>query len=162
MNNTDKSILDKVKSELFEKLFNHNSSNYPDLVWHHQLGKDKNVADCGNLREAFTEIKNYMCIPIPRAYHELLHGYCLAPFHINIFYPSSLLNAIARGIILDTYGVNVGISPTTQISYGTKTDGCAYEFAKGGNASSNYCQKIGSPIIPTTTTWGDLFLVLGI
>ena len=57
MNNADKSILDKVKTDLFQILFNHNSAYYPDLEWRHQLGKDKNVSECGNLREAFMEIK---------------------------------------------------------------------------------------------------------
>lgn len=162
MNNADKSILDKVKTDLFQILFNHNSAYYPDLEWHHQLGKDKNVSECGNLRETFMEIKKYMCVPIPRTYHELLHGYNRAPFSINIFYPSGLLNSIAKDNILAAYGISARVPPNTQISYGTKTDGCAYEFAKGGNASSNYCSKIGSPYITTTTTWDELFLVLGI
>lgn len=161
MNNTDKIILDEIKKALFKYIFKDSCKNYDDLVWHHQYGKDKDISKCGNLKEALDEIKKHICLPLPKEFHDMIHVLYPGAFFVFAYYPISELNKIARSKIFDTYNQLNG-DLQLNINYGDKKEGCAYEFAKRGNAKINYCNQIKSKYIPSKTTWEDLFDVLGI
>ena len=128
------------------------------------MGKNKEIQACGNIKEAFDEIKNCMCIPIPKNFHCMLHAFKPRYFYIGINYNATVFNKIARKCIYDEY-CNGTVNNTIlkkPIATNGKNSGCAYEFSKGGKAKANFCKQIKVPSVPSTTNWGDLFVILGI
>lgn len=164
MNRRDKKILNDIKDDLCKHLFKKGCKSARNWEWHHQLGKTKEIQACGNIKEAFDEIKNCMCIPIPKNFHCMLHAFKPRYFYIGINYNATLFNKIARKCIYDEY-CNGTVNNTIlkkPIATNGKNSGCAYEFSKGGNAKANFCKQIKVPCVPSTTNWGDLFVILGI
>ena len=164
MNRRDKKILNDIKDDLCKHLFKKGYKSARNWEWHHQLGKTKEIQACGNIKEAFDEIKNCMCIPIPKNFHCMLHAFKPSYFYIGINYNAALFNKIARKCIYDEY-CNGTVNNTIlkkPIATNGKNSGCAYEFSKGGNAKANFCDQIKVPCVPSTTNWGDLFVILGI
>ena len=163
----DHEILEKIKKEFFKELFNLNCANYSSLVWHHQSGavpSDK-ISKCGNIKEAFDEIKNCKCIPIPKDFHNMIHRYSAYPIYMGVLFQNSKFNKIARKEILSYYG----FSNIRHNQYSTVIDhdnlickgGCAFEFSKGPIAKQKFCSNI-SVTCPSGDTWEDLFKVLDI
>ena len=131
MNRRDKKILNAIKDDLCKHLFKKGCKSARNWEWHHQLGKTKEIQACGNIKEAFDEIKNCMCIPIPKNFHSMLHAFKPRYFYIGINYNATLFNKIARKCIYDEY-CNGTVNNTIlkkPIATNGKNSGCAYEFS---------------------------------
>ncbi len=166
MNTTDRNIIDRVKVKLFYDLFGIVAC-HDKLEWHHQTEKDKNVSECGNIREALNEIKGKNCVPIPTLLHQKIHAKTgNNPFDLGIRYDFNDFNIIAQKSILEEFGKqynqHISVQIPLQIYDTIKQEGCAYEFSKSTTAKGNYCKQIKAKSIPTTTNWIDLFEILEI
>ncbi len=95
--------MNAIKDDLCKHLFKKGCKSARNWEWHHQLGKTKEIQACGNIKEAFDEIKNCMCIPIPKNFHCMLHAFKPRHFYIGINYNATLFNKIARKCIYNAY-----------------------------------------------------------